>query len=124
MCITPEQLKEMEYRIREDILMHVTKRIEELGKHMIPSQETLTRLCSIEDWRRKHEELALESAKKQDKMFFAMFGDEETKTIGLVDKTDVIYTKMLGFNGVKGFFQWILLSGGVIGLLFALFKKF
>lgn len=124
MCITPEQLKEMEYRIREDILMHVTKRIEELGKHMTPSQETLTRLCSIEDWRRKHEELALESAKKQDKMFFAMFGDEETKTIGLVDKTDVIYTKMLGFNGVKGLFQWILLSGGVIGLLFALFKKF
>lgn len=124
MCITPEQLKEMEYRIREDILMHVTKRIEELGKHMTPSQETITRLCSIEEWRKKHEELAVESAKKQDKMFFAMFGDEDTKVIGLVDKTDVIYTKMLGLNGVKGFFQWVLLSGGVIGLLFALFKKF
>jgi hypothetical protein len=122
--VVKEEIESLEYRLREDVLNHVSKRIEELGKHLSPSQETITRLCAIEDWRKKHEELAIETSRKQDKMFFAMFGDSDTKDIGMLAKTDLIYTKMIGFNGVKGFFQWVLLTGGVITLLFTAFKKF
>lgn len=54
----------------------------------------------------------------------ALFGDKERGEIGIVQQNREVYEKVLSLNGIKGFFKWILMTGGVVGMLYTLFKKF
>ena len=81
----------MEERRKED------KKIEELANYI-----------------KKHVE---QEEPKIDKMWVAIFGDEETNTIGMKQKVDDIHTRITQVDGIGGFLKWLIIIGGALGAL-------
>lgn len=128
--------------LKEEIFTHINKRFADFPAHMVSAQTTVDELCKLRNWQHEHDEaqkardiLRLKREEtdalwRQEMIEFskdmkrAMFGDKQTGEIGMVREHKIVFDKMIGFKGVEGFFKWFLLSGGVVGLLFALFQKF
>lgn len=114
--IVKEELASVRQELKEDMLSIAQAVAKDTLKHERPAPETLAELKKIDNWIQRHEEVS--NSFKQ-----ALFGDPQTGELGLVRMTRDMHEKFLSFSGVKGLFNWILLTGGVIGLLYALFKK-
>jgi hypothetical protein len=65
--------------------------------------------------------LALEQA--NERLNRAIFGDKDTN-IGMLKKVDEMYTAIIEVRGIKGFFKNILLISGVVGVMYAFFRRF
>lgn len=141
MCITKEEVKKAVFDVWENELepkifriineknetflpTAIARGIMEAEKHMEMSKPTRDEFNKVNSWISKHEELARGIIHTQEKITLALFGDPSTDEIGVVRQSNEMYKKMMEMSGIKGFFQWVLLSGGVVALLYSLFKKF
>jgi hypothetical protein len=124
MCITKEEvhkilaqeLEKLRPELREDMYVVAQSVVKDYVSHERPSPQTMKELQDINRWISSHEEVSRTFSR-------ALFGDTNTKEPGLVAMVRDVHEKILSFNGVKGLFQWILLTGGVLGILWTLFKR-
>jgi hypothetical protein len=114
--LEPKMFKAIDEKTLAFLPVAIAKGIVESEKHMSPSPQTIERFDNIESWMKEHEVVSSNIVK-------ALFGNSNTEEQGLVKQMKDVHDKVVAFDGIKGFFQWILLTGGVIGMLYAFFKK-
>ncbi len=99
----------------------IEEKLEEVKKiatHNAPSPQTIARLGDIQD-------MANELKASNERLNRVVFGDPLDKNdIGMHGKIDEMYTKLIQVGGIKGFFKWVLLTGGVVSTLYVFFRKF
>lgn len=114
-ALTEHEKREFDnHKMIEEKLDEVTK----IAMHNAPSPATITKLGELQD-------LAMELKESNARLNRVVFGDPlDNKDIGMHGKIDVMYTRLIQVGGIKGFFQWILLTAGVVSSLYFLFRKF
>ena len=122
--------------------MHINNRFLELPLHTVSAKNTVDELCKLRGWQREHDEAQkardilrlkreeVDALWRADMIEFSkdmkhtIFGDKQTGEIGMVKEHKIMYDKMIGIDGVRGLFKWIILTSGTVGILFALFRRF
>lgn len=73
---------------------------------------------------REHDNKEKEYWVKIDKMYLALFGDEELKINGIVKQNEEMYRLVVQASGLKKWMRLFLLVGGVVSILYTIFRRF
>jgi len=130
----------LEYRLREDVLMYVSKSIKEIHSHIESAPKTVEELEKLHSWQKKHDEeqvkrdvmRAIRDEKdaiwKEDMSNFSrdmrriFFGDKDLNEIGMVAEHKIVFSNVIVFGYLKKFLQFLLLVSTSIGVFIA-FRK-
>ena len=118
-----EELSLLKDQLKEEFLTYINRRLTDT-MHCTPSQETLRQIAELRTWIEEHKRMTDTMNESMRDITRALFGDKERGEIGIVQQNREVYEKVLSLNGIKGFFKWILMTGGVVGMLYTVFKKF
>jgi hypothetical protein len=135
-----EAIESLEYRLREDVLMYVSKSIKEIHSHIESAPKTVEELEKLHSWQKKHDEeqtkrdvlRAIRDEKdalwKEDMSNFSrdmrriFFGDKDLNEIGMVAEHKIVFSNVIVFGYLKKFLQFLVLVGTSIGVFIA-FRK-
>lgn len=124
-CVTKRELEEALRKQREDIDDDIMKKYQEaVEKVHKTAPDTIRELNDVKSWIKGHEVATVGINRSLENLTFAIFGDDRTREKGIKQQTQEMYEKIIQINGFKGFFQSFLLVGGVVAMLYALFRKF
>lgn len=118
-----EELAMLKDELKEEFLTYINRRLTDTT-HCTPSQETLRQIAELRTWIEDHKRMTDTMNESMRDITRALFGDKDRGEIGIVQQNREVYEKVLSLDGIKGFFKWILMTGGVVGMLYTVFKKF